>query len=327
MNRLTPRRREIDLHLELRSAVALLRTVMIVAALAGCLPSWHKSPVIPLRTPARDSLLLTDAHRVDTLTARGLAATWAAHLAPDVVYLRAGAPVVFGRDNVAAFLAANASGEVPVAWQPIGGGVSRDAMSGYTFGIAAYSGADKAAMGIARYIAFWNRPRGGAWTIVGYAEVGPGSPVATTFPTGGTEVPQPSPSRQGRRDALEIMQADSDFAEAARMFGTASAFADAAANDGVVFGGSEIIVGPRSIRQFFETQRGVSLSWHPTYAMIAGSGDLGFTIGESLSTARGPSGAAAQHFGKYLTVWRKETKGGWKFVADGGNSRPSPVGK
>lgn len=327
MNRLAPRRRAIDSPLMLKQGITLLRSAIVLTVLAGCLPNRHKQPIIPLRTPARDSLLLADLHRVDTLTARGIAATRAAHLAPDVVYLRAGASAVFGRDNVIAFLAANSGGETPVAWQPLGGGLSRDAMSGYTFGVAVYAAAEKAAPGIARYIAFWNRQRGGAWKIVGYAEVGAASPVATSLPTAGVDIPQPTLSRQGRRDALEIMQADSDFAEAARVFGTATAFSDAVASDGVMFAGPELVVGPRAVRALFEEQRGTSVTWHPTYAVVAASGDLGFTIGESVATSRGPSGAATQRFGKYLTVWRKEPKGGWKFVVDGGSSRPSPVGQ
>src|SRR5258708_5471560 len=327
MNRLTPRRSETGSSLHQWLGIAVLRCAVILAALASCLPGRHKPATIPLRTPARDSLLLADAHRVDSLAARGIAAARAAYLAPDVVYLRAGAPAVFGRDNVTAFLAANSGRETPVAWQPLGGGVSRDAMSGYTFGVTVYSAAEKAAPGIARYVAFWSRPLGGAWAIVGYAEFGMAAPVAAAPPPAGVDVPQPNRSRQGRHDALEIMQADSDFAESARLFGTASAFADAVATDGVIFGESEIIVGPRAVREYFETQRGVSLTWHPTYAVVAASGDLGFTVGESVATARGPSGAAAQRFGKYFTVWRKEVKGGWKFVVDGGNSRPSPVGQ
>jgi ketosteroid isomerase-like protein len=327
MNRLTARRRAIDPLLIRSHGIAPLRSAIILAVLAACLPIRHKAPIAPLRTPARDSLLLADVHRVDTLIARGLAAARASYFAPDVVYLRAAAPAVFGRDNVIAFLAATSANETPVAWQPLGGGVSRDAMSGYTFGVAVYSAAEKAAPGIARYIAFWNRARGGAWKIIAYAEVGPASPVATTLPTAGIEIPQRNLSRQAQRDGVAIAQADSDFAEAARLFGTAAAFADAVASDGVMFGGPEIIVGPRAVRELFEEQRGVSLSWHPIYAAVAASGDLGFTIGESVATSRGPSGAAAQRFGKYLTVWRNEPKGGWKFVVDGGNSRPSPVGQ
>src|SRR5260370_27675667 len=188
MHRVIPRRSETGSSLHQWLGIAVLRCAVILAALASCLPGRHKPATIPLRTPARDSLLLADAHRVDSLAARGIAATRAAYLAPDVVYLRAGAPAVFRRDNVTAFLAANSGRETPVAWQPLGGGVSRDAMSGYTFGVTVYSAAEKPTPGIARYIAFWNRTPGRAWTIVGYAEVGAAAPVATTQPTTGIDI-------------------------------------------------------------------------------------------------------------------------------------------
>jgi ketosteroid isomerase-like protein len=326
MNRLFPRRRAIDSPSQRKLGTTLFRSAVVLIAFAGCIPfGHHAEPILPLRTPARDSLLLLDLHRVDTLAARGLAATRAALFAPDIVYLRDGAPPVFGRDNVLAFLAANPPIEAPVTWQPLGGGISRDAMSGYTYGIAAYSATDKNALGLGRYIAFWNRPRGGPWKISAYVEAGSPAPTATTQPTVGTDIPVRS--RQVTRDALVLTQADSDFAEAARMFGAAGAFSDAVAEDGVIFGGSEVVTGPRAVREYFDARRGVSLTWRPTFGVIAGSGDLGFTIGESVATSRGPSGAAGQRFGKYLTVWRKEQKGGWKFVVDGGNSRPSPVGQ
>lgn len=305
---------------------SVVRSIAVLLALAACIPfRRHKEPIIPLRTPARDSLLVVDQRRVDTLAARGLAATRSAFFAADIVYLRDGAPAVFGRESVLSFLAANPPIETPVTWQPLGGGLSRDAMSGYTYGVTAYSTGEKAGLGLARYIAFWSRPRGGQWKISAYAEVGSPTPTATTQPTAGTEIPVRP--RQVIREALVLTQADSDFAEAARMFGTAAAFSDAVAEDGVIFGGSEIVVGPRAVREYFDSRRGVSLTWRPTFGVIAASGDLGFTIGESVSTSRGPSGAAGQRFGKYLTVWRKEQKGGWKFAVDGGNSRPSPVGQ
>jgi ketosteroid isomerase-like protein len=327
MNRHIARCRVSDSPLARTAVVTLLRSALPLVVLAACLPSRHKALIIPFRTPARDTLLLADLHRVDTLTAHGIAATQAAYFAPDIVFLRAGAPPVFGRDNVTALLAANSGGGTPVAWQPIGGGVSRDALSGYTFGVTVYSVAEKPAPVIARYIAFWNRAQGTAWKIIAYVEVGAASPVATIVPTVGIEIPRPNRSRQGQRDAMAIAQADSDFADASSFSGTAGAFADAVAPDGVVFGGPEVVVGPRAVREYFEAQRGVSLTWRPIYAAVAASGDLGFTIGESIATSRGPSGAATQRFGKYLTVWRREPNGNWKFVVDGGNSRPSPVGQ
>src|ERR1043166_5220408 len=120
--------------------------------------------------------------------------------------------------------------------------------------------------------------------------------------------------------------ADSYSPADAAISGTANAFGNAAAPDGIVFGGPEIVFGPAAIHDLFDAQRGTSLSWHPLYSRAAESGDLGFSIGESIATSRGQSGAAVQRFGKYLTIWRKEPNGDWKYVIDGGNARPSPVG-
>jgi len=106
--------------------------------------------------------------------------------------------------------------------------------------------------------------------------------------------------------------------------GTAFAIANTVAPDGVKFGGSRILVGPKSIEEYYTTTAsGTSLTWRPVYASAAASGDLGFTIGESISTGRGPSGAAVQHFGKYLTVWTRQPDGTWKFAVDGGNATPA----
>jgi ketosteroid isomerase-like protein len=123
------------------------------------------------------------------------------------------------------------------------------------------------------------------------------------------------------------MRADSLFADEASLFGLARGFSAAIADDGVIFGSPELVVGPRAAHEFFERRRGVSMSWQPRYAVAAASGDLGFTLGEAVATSRGPSGAAVQRFTKYLTVWRKDPNGRWRFVVDGGNARPSPVGE
>ena len=51
----------------------------------------------PLRSPARDSLLAADAARGEAATRHGLAAAAATWLDSDVVYLHAGAPILYGR--------------------------------------------------------------------------------------------------------------------------------------------------------------------------------------------------------------------------------------
>src|SRR5579862_2115537 len=103
------RRGAIDCVARRRSfGMGLVRAAATVVALAACIPHRNHNLPVPLQSPVRDTLLLTDLHRTDTLVARGIAATRAAYLDDDIVFLRPGAPAVFGRDNVMAFLAANA---------------------------------------------------------------------------------------------------------------------------------------------------------------------------------------------------------------------------
>jgi ketosteroid isomerase-like protein len=94
---------------------------------------------------------------------------------------------------------------------------------------------------------------------------------------------------------------------------------------GVVFAGPELVVGPSAVRAYYASQDAAAgLAWHPVFARLAGSGDLGFTIGQYIFTGRGASGAAVQSFGKYMTVWQRQPDGSWKFVVDGGNANPAP---
>ena len=59
------------------------------------------------------------------------------------------------------------------------------------------------------------------------------------------------------------------------------------------------------------------LEWAPVAAEIAASGDLGCTVGRASVTA-------LHSYSKYLTIWKRQADGSWKFVADGGNARPGP---
>ncbi|HEY9225684.1 MAG TPA: DUF4440 domain-containing protein, partial [Gemmatimonadaceae bacterium] len=113
------------------------------------------------------------------------------------------------------------------------------------------------------------------------------------------------------------------FSDLADRMGTAAAFETTAAERGVLFGPSQLLIGPKAIGEYFRAQpAGTSLTWRPVYAAVAASGDLAFTIGESIRTGRGASGAAEQRFGKYLTIWEKQRDGSWKFVVDGGSGTP-----
>lgn len=290
--------------------------------LSGC--RLHRGPVAPepARGPARDSLLQLDLTRGDTVAARGSVDGMLALLDSDVVFLREGVPATYGQDAARAlFTAASRSAEART-WQPLGGAVSYDLRSAYTYGIAA--SADGSRTRLERYIAFWQRARGRAWRIVAYAEVNglPGVEVSLTADQ--LVPPRRVLPREAAEAAARLRGADSLFSDAADRMGTAYAFSNAAARYGAVFGGTRLVVGPEAISEFFASRDVASaLTWRPVFGSVAGSGDLGFTIGEYIATGRGPSGAAVQRFGKYLTVWQRQSDGTWKFLIDGGNATPS----
>ncbi len=303
-----------------------MRRCFVLAALvvAGC--SFHHRPPAPepARGPARDSLVELDETRGDSLAARGPVEGALALLAPDVVYLRAGLPTLYGRDAVrdavAGFPAATPPG---TNWQPVSGGVSYDLRSAYTFGIVARILARREgvapAVRLERYIAYWERAPGQPWRIAAYAEVN--APSSPPIPSVADRTTPPRRSRSQPIDeaAAKVRAADSLFADLSDRMGVPYAFSNTVTEDGVVFAPSRIVAGPDAVREYLESRpRGTSFTWRPVYAAVTGSLDLGFTVGESISTGRGPSGAAVQRFGKYLTVWRRQ-KDGWRVVVDGGS--------
>ena len=250
----------------------------------------------------------------------------AAWLSPDVVYLRAGTPAVRGVAAARTLLADTIQVPAGVAWEPLGGDIAADHRSGYTYGVAARGTRGRDTVSLERYIAFWERQPGAPWRIAAYVEVG--SPFHSrpdeTAPASASEL-SATTNAASTRTLRQLISADSAFSDLADRMGVGTAFASTVAPLGVVFAGPELVVGPSAIRAYYASRDAAAgLSWHPVFARIAGSGDLGFTIGQYIFTGRGASGAAVQSFGKYLTVWQRQPDGMWKFVVDGGNASPAP---
>ncbi len=297
----------------------------MVALLSAC--SLHRRPVPPepARGPALDSLFKIDQSRADSLFARGPVDGMLALLGEDVVYLRAGVPAVYGRDGARAlFVAGTGVTTLSLAWQPIGGGVSDDLRAGYTYGVVGRLSQMTSPIHFERYIAYWERSGGEPWRIAAYSEVGSAPAGEVNLTADQVAPPARKPPKPLTEATDKVRAADSSFSDLAYRMGTGFAFSNTAGDNGVVFGTPQLVVGPNAIRAFFAAQgASSSLTWHPVYAAVADSRDLGFTIGEYISTGRGPSGAAVQRLGKYLTVWKLQRDGTWKFVVDGGNPTPA----
>ena len=77
-----------------------------------------------------------------------------------------------------------------------------------------------------------------------------------------------------------------------------------------------------------EWPEGTSLTWTPIKADMAASGDLGYTYGNYIYTAKNKEGKSVTSYGKYTSIWKKQKDGAWKVVVDMGNSSPdSKTGK
>lgn len=74
------------------------------------------------------------------------------------------------------------------------------------------------------------------------------------------------------------------------------------------------LVGDAAIRAYL-SQKGASMTWEPTKADIAESGELGYTYG-SYELRDNPTAAVAIEKGYYVRVWKREADGKWKVALD-----------
>jgi ketosteroid isomerase-like protein len=123
-------------------------------------------------------------------------------------------------------------------------------------------------------------------------------------------------------DKEQLMLADRQFSEYSVNNGMKkafSAFADSSvvllrANSMPIEGGNALSERMSNIPDTLFT-----LSWEPINGEIAGSGDLGFTYGVYTSTPRDTSVGQKAEQGTYVTIWKKQADGSWKYVLDTGN--------
>jgi ketosteroid isomerase-like protein len=236
--------------------------------------------------------------------AAGRAADFLSPFADDATYLYPGAPLVTGKDAIRT-LAPPA-----LTWTPAFADVSDDGTLGYTFGWTQQGDQQ------GKYLACWRKTEG-VWRIRAYARSPLGAPVAS----GAVDSTSPAPVR-GRADSRELVAADSAFSAMSVARGARVAFAAFAADEAVTLGGpgAPMNQGREAIAAAFASfPADAVLEWKPLTADIPGSGDLGCTVGEA--TVRG---GERRSYSKYLTIWKRQPDGAWKFVMDGGNARPAP---
>ncbi|HEX6630820.1 MAG TPA: DUF4440 domain-containing protein, partial [Gemmatimonadaceae bacterium] len=215
---------------------------------------------------------------------------------------------------------------VRARWQPVRVDVSADGRWGYSQGYRTTL-AGGALVGDS-YLAVWRRGPDDGWRLAAYAEMGAPPSMATPLPAAlaGAVVAGPPAAGDGSAAAAApVLEADRAFAALSAASDPGSAFGHYAAPDALVFGpGGVLVLGPAAVQAGFgPPSADRTLAWFPVAGGLAGSGELGFTVGLAVARGRAPDGRIGERASKYLTIWRRQPDGRWAFVTDGGNDRPA----
>lgn len=122
--------------------------------------------------------------------------------------------------------------------------------------------------------------------------------------------------------ADEIINADRAFSDMSRQVGMKKAFLEYIDNEGILLRPNHLpVVGAEAI-DFLSllNDTAYTLTWKPAKAEIAKSGELGFSYGIYELTTKDTTLK-----GTYITIWKKQSNGAWKFVLDSGNEGISPA--
>ena len=262
------------------------------------------------RASDRASLLAADRTLAERTAALGLTDGFLPALSEQAAYLHPGAPLLRGADKIRAlFQTPDSAGKV--TWTPAFADVSADGRLGYSYGFLRSPGGGSRG----KYLACWLKDQHG-WRIVAYART---RLVPVSDSVAASHRGASGDAVRGPGDPSELIRADSSFSAMSVAQGAKPAFLTYATDDAISFGGGPgINEGREAIGAAFDGfPSGAVLAWWPVAAVIAESGDLGCTVGEAKIES-------LKQYSKYLTIWRRQRDGSWKFVADGGNARPAP---
>ena len=128
-------------------------------------------------------------------------------------------------------------------------------------------------------------------------------------------------SHKNRRMANKLMEIDREFARLSVEKGATASFLRYIDDSCVLLRPNHYpVVGRQKIEEMFRSpDTSFTLNWEPLFADISSSGDLGYTYGTYNVEMDSPEGPVVTKEGTYVTIWKKDRNGDWKFVLDTGN--------
>lgn len=129
-----------------------------------------------------------------------------------------------------------------------------------------------------------------------------------------------------KKEIESVKQADIDFSNLSKEKGMKEAFLSYAAQDAVLLKPFMMpVVGYDAVKKFLdEGNSDFTLTWAPLYGDVSQSGELGYTYGTFVLTFMNDKNESETRNGTYVSIWKKDSEGSWKFVLDTGNPGLEP---
>ncbi len=126
---------------------------------------------------------------------------------------------------------------------------------------------------------------------------------------------------------LELIKTELEFYNATQEIGWGQAFIEFADDSAALLRQDAFpAISKAAIVKLYEGKESnvLNLKWFPLKAEVSNDGSLGYTYGNWIYTSKEENGKEKHSYGNYVTIWKKQPNGKWKFVLDGGNTTPAP---
>lgn len=144
------------------------------------------------------------------------------------------------------------------------------------------------------------------------------TPILLAVITFSCRLPEKKDATAVPEEKLKMMDADKAFSNLSKEKGMRKAFIQYMDDDGVLLRpGQYPLIGAQAIDFLTRiNDTTFTLEWEPQKGYVAKSGELGYTFGVYSLT---PSTKDTVIYGTYVSIWKKQADGTWKFVLDTGN--------
>jgi ketosteroid isomerase-like protein len=299
---------------------ALLATVLAAAPLHAAEADDRDERDDRAEDALRSLLAAEDALQADAL-ARGAAPAFTEVLDDEVSFEVVFQPLLQGRAAVTTWLQATyPDATTRLTLQRNRGDVAGAGDLGFTFGWYTRTGSDGTPHA-GDYMAMWHRGHDRRWHLLSWLATGaaPRTPPPAWFVQQPAEENGDRVNRARATSALELL--DTEFAALSVAQGQSVAHRYYAAADAAESATGDWVYGRDAIVASHQGEP-ATLNWAPTGGGVSRSGDLGYTIGHYVYTLQIPGTPEVQYPGHYLTIWKRQPDGQWKWQVGSGAYSP-----